>query len=413
LPATRRTSSIGETLTWLLVAVGVILRVVEYSDNRKLYMDEQSLLDNLVGHAFYDFSTTLTNDQLAAPGFLAVERLMVRLPLPVRPAARLVPFLCGIASMFLMRSVARRYLTPRAVPIAVGLFALNDWLLYYSAEMKQYSVDVALTLVALLLAAGPPAMTRRRLRLLTGFGLVGVWFSHPLALVLAGVGTYFMAKAAWGGEWHKAFVMLAMSVAWALSFALCFEVSYLILSKERFLWDWWDFAFLPLPPRNYADLKRDFWHVLNLLNTPGGVTMRQGVLPSAFVALGLFVLGGFVLGRRWLGGLCLVLAPLPFALLASALHQYPFHGRLLLFLVPMVHLLVSEGAAALGWCGGAPLTFVLGALLLFQPAFDVLWHRAILARNHSEPDSHGDLSPDLLDYLEHLERKASLPRPLP
>ena len=72
-----------------------------------------------------DFSTTLTENQLAPPGFLVVERLMVRLPLPVVPAARLVPFLCGIASMFLMRSVARRYLTPRAVPIAVGLFALE------------------------------------------------------------------------------------------------------------------------------------------------------------------------------------------------------------------------------------------------------------------------------------------------
>ncbi len=74
-------------------------------------------------------------------------------------AARLIPLVCGIASMFLMRSVARRYLTPRAVPIAVGLFALDDWLLYYSAEIKQYSSDVALTLVALLLAAAPADMT--------------------------------------------------------------------------------------------------------------------------------------------------------------------------------------------------------------------------------------------------------------
>jgi len=413
LPAPRRTSSIGDTLTWLLVAIGVILRVIEYGDNRKLYMDEQYLLNNLVGFAFYDFSTTLTNDQLAPPGFLAVERLMVRLPLPVTPAARLVPFLCGIASMFLMRSVARSYLTPRAVPIAVGLFALNDWLLYYSVEMKQYTVDLALTLVALLLAAGPADMTRGRLRLLAGFGLVGVWFSHPLALVLAGVGTYFMVKAALGGEWNTVFGLLAMSLAWALSFAICYELSHLILSKERFVWDWWDFGFLPLPPRTYADLNRDFWHVLNLLNSPSGVLMPLlGVLASAFVALGLFVLGGFVLGRRWLGGLWLVLAPVLFALSASALHQYPFHGRLLLFLVPTVHLLVSEGAAALAWCGGAPLTFALGAFLMFQPAFDVFWHRVIQARTHLGADTHGDLSPDLLDYLERLKRTASFPRRL-
>ena len=43
-------------------------------------------------------------------------------------------------------SVARRYLTAAAVPIAVGLFALTDWILYYSVEIKQYSSDAALAL---------------------------------------------------------------------------------------------------------------------------------------------------------------------------------------------------------------------------------------------------------------------------
>ena len=273
---------------------------------------------------------------------------------------------------------------------------------------------MALTLVALLLAAGPAAVTRGRLRLLTCFGVVGVWFSHPLALVLAGVGTYFMAKAALGREWNKAFGFLAMSLAWALSFAICFKVSHRILSKDRFIWDWWDFAFLPLPPRSYADLERDFWHVLNVFNSPSGVLTPLGVLPSAFLALGLFVLGGVVAGRRWRGGLYLLLAPLLFALLASALHQYPFHGRLLLFLVPSVHLLVSEGAAALAWCGGARLTFALGAFLLFQPAFDVLWHRSILPRNRTGATTRTATSrPICSTTWKTLERQASPPRPLP
>jgi hypothetical protein len=125
------------------------------------------------------------------------------------------------------------------------------------------------------------------------------------------------------------------------------------------------------------------------------------------------VLGALSLGRRWRGGPYLLLAPLLFALLASALHQYPFHGRLLLFLVPSVHLLVSEGAAALAWCGGARLTFALGAFLLFQPAADVLWHRLIMPLDHEAFDSHGDITRDLLDYLEYLEQKASRPPAAP
>ena len=53
----------------------MIFRLLEYADNRPLYMDEGLLLTNLVELPVFDFSTTLTKDQLAAPGFLAVERM--------------------------------------------------------------------------------------------------------------------------------------------------------------------------------------------------------------------------------------------------------------------------------------------------------------------------------------------------
>ncbi len=202
----------SETFTWLAVVIGIMLRTIEYTDNRPLYKDEISLLENLVGRPLFDFHTILTQEQLAPPGFLVTERMMVRLPIEVKLAGRLVPFVCGIVSMFLFRSIARRYLTPCAVPIAVGLFALADWMLYYSVEMKQYSGDVALTLVALLMAAGPasrsadwPAtMSRRWLLALAGFGVLGVWFSYPLALVLAGAGTYLIGEAALRRDWNKA-----------------------------------------------------------------------------------------------------------------------------------------------------------------------------------------------------------------
>jgi hypothetical protein len=408
-----RSAITSETWTWILVAIGVVLRLLEYTDRRLLYMDERALLKNLVELAVFDFTSILTENQLAPPGFLVIERLMVRLPFPVVPAARLVPFLSAIASMFLIRSVARRFLAAHAVPIAVGLFALNDWLLYYSTEIKQYSTELALALTFLLLAAGPvgksvgkpAAMTRRRMLLLVVSGAVGVWFSFPLSFTLAAIGTLLIAEAALGKQWRTTLGFVCMSLFWAASFAVCYRVSHGILTKDRFIWDWWDFAFLPIPPQSLEGLVRVTWQLLNLLNSPSGVLTPLGVIPSAFLALGLFVLGAYSLGRRSLGGLYLVIAPLPFVIVASALHQYPFHGRLLIFLVPTVHLLVGEGAAALTRKGGAPLTFALGAFLLCQPAFNVVWHRAIAARSHAGYDSHGDLAPDLLDYLESRERE--------
>jgi hypothetical protein len=411
--APARGLSSSETWTWILLAAGVFLRVIEYADNRRLYLDEELLQRNLVGIAFYDFRTPLSDGQLAPPGFIALERLFILLPLPFGPAARLLPFCCSIASMFLMRSVARRYLTAAAVPIAVGLFALTDWMLYYSVEIKQYSSDVMLTLSILLLATGSQiarpsaiATSRRELVLLTMFGAIGVWFSHPLALVLAGVGTFLILKAAGLKDSGRALAFLAMSLLWALSFAVCYRISLELISDGWALDRWWSFAFLPFPPHSLAQLKQIFWQSINLLNSPSGVLTPLGVLPSVFIGLGLFVLGAWSLGRRWRGGLILLVSPILVALLASVLHRYPFHGRLLLFLVPSVHLLVAEGAAALSRTGGARLTFALGAFLLAQPVLDVGWYRLMQKRHHSGYDSHGDLHPDVLDYLEGLERSA-------
>jgi Dolichyl-phosphate-mannose-protein mannosyltransferase len=406
----RRIELNAQTWTWLLVAVGVIFRLLEYGDNRPLYKDEDLLLKNLVDLRILDFSTTLTENQLAPPGFLTVERIMVRLPLSDVWAARLIPLLCGIASLFLMRSVARRWLSPCAVPIAVGLFALDDWLVYYATEIKQYSSDTMLTLVALLLAFAAADLSRRRLITLAWFGMVGVWFSHPLAMVLGAVGTYLAGKAAIRRDWKKMLDLLGIGLIWAASFVACYFVSHRILSKDQFIWDWWDFAFLPIPPRSLADLSRDFWQVINIFNSPAWVVTPLGVLASAFLAMGLFLIGSLSLGMRWRGGLYLLVAPLLFVLIASALRQYPFHGRLLLFLVPTIHLLVAEGAVALSRKRGVMLTAALGLFLLIQPARDLLWHQLIVKRHHDGFDSHGDLWPDLLDYLEWRERAAKMAR---
>jgi hypothetical protein len=141
--------------------------------------------------------------------------------------------------------------------------------------------------------------------------------------------------------------------------------------------------------------------------------MPIGVLASAFVGLGLCLLGGLSMGARWRGGVYVLVAPILFTLIASALHQYPFHGRLLLFLIPSVHLLVGEGAATLTARGGPFAAFAFGAFLLAQPAGHVIWHQLIVTRQHGTFDSHGDLWPDVLDYRERLLEKVQPPRSSP
>ena len=399
--------TLREGFTWFFLALGVLLRVLEYSDNRSLYKDEVSLLENLTARPILDFHSTLTEEQLAPPGFLLIERLMARIPVDPRWSGRLLPLICSVASVFWFRRVARAYGSPRAVPIAQGLFAMADWLVYYASEIKQYSTDLLLALIALDLTARIAAGGSRRrgpILALAVLGLVGVWFSYTLVFPLATVGLYLWATSP-GGPRRPALGLVAMGAAWSVSFFGCYRVSHRILSKGPFIWDWWDFAFLPLPPRSFDQAERVFWQLVNVCDSPADVVTPLGIVSSALLASALFLVGLIRLGRRWPGGAWLLVGPILFALAASALHQYPFHGRLLVFLVPAIHLLVAEGAVAatfLGWPGA----FLAGAFLLTQPTLDTLFHRLVMHRQRPF-DSHGDIRHDLLDHFEFQRQRAA------
>jgi hypothetical protein len=113
------------------------------------------------------------------------------------------------------------------------------------------------------------------------------------------------------------------------------------------------------------------------------------------------------LGRRRPGGLFLLLAPLFIGLAASGLRQYPFHGRLVFYLVPSYLMLLSQGVAALGRRTSWLVTLALAGFLLYGETAEILWHKAILPRSRTF-DSRGDLKKDLLDYLND---QRSLHRP--
>lgn len=397
-----RIHPVAEAMTWAAVAAGAAFRLLAYASNRSLYRDEASLLQNLVRLDVFDFHTTLTEYQLAPPAFLAIERLLVRLPGNVVLTARALPLVFGIASIFLFRIVGRRFLTREAVPIAVGLFALSDWLIYYSSEIKQYSCDLALTLAALLLATGPPVdgcLPIRRLVAMAAFGVVGFWFSYPIVFVLAGVGVYLFTTAIVRRDRRALVALPVIGLLWVVSFGACYLVSHRMLDQGRFIWDWWDFAFLRIPPHSINELKLECWQLLNVFDSPSDVKTPLGPVATAFLALTLAIVGVVAIGRRWPGGLFLMTAPFALVMAASALRQYPFHGRLLIFLVPMVQMLVAQGAATLGRVGGPRFAIVLGAFLLIQPASDAVWHQFVRPLYHDGFDSHGDLRPDLLDEV--------------
>ncbi|HEY7114239.1 MAG TPA: hypothetical protein VIA45_15015 [Thermoanaerobaculia bacterium] len=366
MPVTR-----AERLTRWLLAAGALLRVAQYLANRSLWLDEAYIAPTILRRSFAELLWPPDYGQIVPVGFLALERAAVGLFGSSEYALRLVPLVAGIGSLFLFARVARRLLPAPALPIAMALVSFSGPLIGFSSELKQYSCDVLAALFLLdraLDVSERPAGPQRRGALVTLAisGAVLVWFSLPAVFVLAGVGATLAVGAVRSGERQRLRAVAATGLLWIGSFAAFWIVFLRHIGRAPDVLAFWADAFLPFPPRSFADV---YW----LPRTFGALFGD----PAGFVFRGLgilaFLVGGVVLFRESRERLAFLIAPALFALAASVLRWYPFSGRTLLFLAPALYLLVSFGIEEIRETTSprAPAVWaILLALLLFHP---VLW----------------------------------------
>ncbi len=384
----------------IVLGLGVVVRVAQYLGNRRLWFDESGLERNLVVKSFGGLFGPLLNDQFAPPGFLVVEWGMDRILGVDRLAERLVPLAGGIASLFLFERLARRCLRPGAVWIAVGLFAVSDDLIYFASELKQYSTDVTVALLCLLFGSPvrgrPPTVSR--FAAFAALGMVAPWFSHPSVFVLAGLGTCEVASALRRREWRTAIAISLVGALWFASCAGLYVVSLNQLGHRRAMWVFWNFAFPPLPPSSFREAIWPIRRCAYLFFNPWEFRTPLGPRLSVLLASGLFLAGGGSLWKRGeKGALWMLSSPGPFALLASYLRLYPFHGRLLLFLVPTLVLLVAE---RLEWVGETVGKGTLWAILIGSIFVLPIWaavENAFVPRQRIDTNDYGDRRPLKLD----------------
>ncbi|WP_435021388.1 hypothetical protein TA3x_002348 [Tundrisphaera sp. TA3] len=350
----------------ILLGLGALFRVAQYLAGRSLWLDEQSLRASVRVASPLAFFGPLGNGQLAPPGFLLLQWLAVRAIGDSSYGVRFVPLLAGLAGLWLFLEVARRVLAPRAVPAAAALFASADDLIYFAAEGKQYSSDVAAALACTLLGltAGAGRLTPRRAAILAGFGVLIVWFSHPSVFVLAAVGTARLAGRILVRDWPGAAAWCGIGAAWVASFAAVHHVAMDQLGHEGMMWEFWAFAFPPAP-RSAWDASWIARRLAYVLVNPLHFREPFGPGWSMIPALLCGVAGFAALWRSGRDRLAILTLPIAFAAAASGLRLYPFHGRLILFLVPAFLLLIAAGLdRSRDLRPGRPIVFALLATLL-------------------------------------------------
>ena len=355
-------------VTVALLLAGAALRLWQYLGNPALWLDELAAAHNVTTRPLPGLLIErLSDGQIAPPGFLVLSRALVVAFGPSEYVLRLVPLLCSLAALPVMARVARRVLAPTGAVLAVALFSLSAGVAVFAADAKQYPCDVLVILVLTDLGLGwLQAPTRRRLLTLVATGVVLVWFSQPAVFVLAGIGGALLLA----GPAKERRTLLLPLVLWGVMAALSLAYARSRMSPElaSFMTWFWREGFMPWPPRTPGDLLWPLGAVRGVFDE-----LLDFPWPTLYVALAL--IGGVSLTRRRRAEATLLLLPLCLTLAASMAHQFPFRVRVVLFVVPTLLLLVSEGAWRLGTLLRWPMLERLAPLATAVPPL------VMLARN--------------------------------
>jgi hypothetical protein len=325
-----------------LFLAGLVLRVRQYLTGRSLWVDEAMLALNIVNRNMQELFTPLDYDQGAPLGFLLIENLFHLLLGRSEYALRLFPLILGILSMGLFHGLLQRLLRYEVARwIALALFVFNPRLIYYSSEVKQYIVDVFVTLMLMLLAL-PLMETRARMKdrlWFTAAGFLALWFSHPVLFVLAGIGLVLLMDAIQRRDFENLRATLGMGVLWVATIVLLYLLLLKDLQQNAYMKEYWQSGFLPLPA--WSDLPW-FSRVVS-----ENIRLQLGIIYVVPLTVTLLLLGWFHFWKRQRTVAFTIAAILLMLVTASALHLYPVLERMILFTVPLGLLLLGAAVELL------------------------------------------------------------------
>ena len=329
----------------VLLLMGALLRVRQYLTGRSLWVDEAMLALNIVERGVAGMFQPLDYDQGAPIGFLLVEKLFNVVLGKHEFALRLFPLLVGLLSLGLFYLLLKRFRSEASgagLLVALALFAFNPRLIYYSSEVKQYILDVTVTISLLLLAAPIFNASPRKKDYvwLTVAGVVALWFSHPALFVLSGIGFAMVIMTLRRRDYSSLGLVIGMGVAWLLTVFFLYLLILKDLSQNAYMREYWQGAFPPMPP--WSD---PGWFVKALNENIG---IQLGIPYAVFLVFFLMLVGLVMLWFHQRGYALALMGIVLVTIIASAWQLYPVFERMILFLVPIGLLLIGKAFEVIG-----------------------------------------------------------------
>jgi hypothetical protein len=329
---------------FVIMVLGIFLRTAHYLENRSLWLDEAWVAHHVSNLNVWQILANIPFDSnLPIPpmGFALVEKSIVSLWDHSEYALRLFPLLCGMFSIFLYHRLLGKIAQPSVMWLALAFFAFSGQLIYYAAEVKQYSSDVLAALLLYLAAHHYQSQKILSVLQLFVFGLamgtIFLFFSHTAIFSMGGIALGQTVGCLRRRDFRRLQQQIMIYLQWGIVFLLFYQFYLHRMLQNELIVEGAAKFFLPYPIWSGQGLH---WLIENgyaIFKNPIGLI--PGWLALMFAIMGIVA---SVKGKDTIKVLTYV-SPVFLALLAAVIHRYPFHQRYLLFILPGIYWLIAEG----------------------------------------------------------------------
>ena len=120
-----------QTITYLIMLIGVFLRIKVYLYNRPFWHDECSLASSVLFKNYFSLWGVLDHMQSAPPLFMTASKLLFNL-FPSHPelSMRLIPCITSIASIFIFYLLLKKIFSNHYIEL-IGIFLITFNLIYF------------------------------------------------------------------------------------------------------------------------------------------------------------------------------------------------------------------------------------------------------------------------------------------
>lgn len=374
-PAARNRQKLIDIFTWSIIALGIVLRIAVYLQNRNLFIDEANLARNICYRSYTQLTLPLSFEQYAPPIFLWILKLFTSIFGYGEMAFRIYPLLTGIAALIILYKVLRAFVPANAAWYPLSLMAFSYIMVRYSSELKQYMPDAFVTL-ALLWLALKVDIDRYKPGVFALLWLVAgslaIWASMPAVFILPGIGLYYLLQAFKGKKYKYVAGIFFAGLCWITQFAYYYITVLQPQVNSQYLQEFHKPFFLFALPKKLEDMQ----HNIEVLNGVLGEVTGFTALSLGFNIL-LICIGFIVFAKRETFRSLLVLLPLVLVILAAALNKYSLIPRVAIFTMPLTLIVIGKGFNVLLRARYASIKLAAVLIAVFcavkQSSVDMLW----------------------------------------